>query len=216
MPNSTIKKLAIYDLRYCPLTFDFAAFIANARYYFGIKTGETSFDLMIIASDYRQVSPRDKESSREEKDWRLFNLIMPIVSCSPFIRNMEISRERPNDLEKNIFIYPNKYNIHNRHSPGYYLPVFCRKMYRKGFDPGCFQAPKYAINHAKELLCSKNPIAVISPRYTKFEASRNTKVEYVDKMIEKAIKAGFDVCYIHDQEDTGVIHEKITRRKELK
>ena len=94
--------------------------------------------------------------------------------------------------------------------------MFCRKMYRKGFDPGCFQAPKYAINHAKELLCSKNPIAVISPRYTKFEASRNTKVEYIDKMIEKAIKAGFDVCYIHDQEDTGVIHEKITRRKELK
>ena len=69
-------------------------------------------------------------------------------------------------------------------------------MYRKGFDPGCFQAPKYAINHAKELLCSKNPIAVISPRYTKFEASRNTKVEYIDKLIEKHKRALMYVTYM--------------------
>ena len=67
-----MQKLAVYDLAYCPVTFDFVNFLAAARLYFAKHFDTTEFDLLIVAINFT-LSPTDKAFDTEIKEWRLYS-----------------------------------------------------------------------------------------------------------------------------------------------
>ncbi len=168
MMDSSVKKLAIYDLIYCPVTFDFVNFLAAARLFFAKNTGNTSFDLLIIASDFRKKSPRDLEFDDTLKTWRLYNLILPIITCSPFIKSFSVSKILPKEISRDAFIYPPGYKLDSIHSAQHYFGSAINKYYFGQLHPACFQAPKPALNHAKNLFKANKKKVLISPRYSHY------------------------------------------------
>ena len=204
------RKLAVYDLKYCPITFDFIHFLAAARLYFARLTGSTEFDLLIVADEFRRTSPRDIAFNVQTKDWRLHNLILPILACSPFVHSFTISRARPFETPKDVLTYPPDYSPKEPHSPGYYFGSALNKYYFNSLHPACLQAPANAIFHAKNLFSTTKKKALISPRFSNFEPSRNTKSSHILGIIDRLTKKGFEVGFVHDQEDHGEFSQYIT------
>jgi len=201
-----MTKLAIYDLSYCPITFDFIHFLASARLFFAHKSGDTSFDLLIIASNFRDISPRDKCYSDSQKSWRIHNLLLPIIACSPFVRSFSVLLTRPSTLPPANYLYPPDYNLSSMHSPIYYFGSSIRHLYLSSsskLHPACFQAPPEAIHHARSLLNCSSKLVLFSPRFSSFEPSRNTNLSLIKPLVGFFENEGFHTCFVHDQEDYG-------------
>ena len=198
-----MQNIAIYDLSCCPITFDFAAFLAGARLFFYRATGNTCFDLLIFADKFRSTSPRDKAIDCLEKEWRVHNLLIPIISCSPFVRSYSLLRSRPKSLPDGVLTYPINYSLTQAHGPNYYFGSILRKWYNGKLHPGCFQAPRNALAHANKLFRSSKPTALISPRFTDFEGLRNTKIDQLAGIATRLVEKDFHVGLIHDQDDPG-------------
>ena len=204
--TSTRAKVAVYDLRYCPVTFDFANFLAAARLYFASITGNTAFDLIIVASSFRKSSPRDLAFTDTEKTWRLYNLILPIIGCSPFIGSFAIVKD-PGEIPDGAMLYPPVYDKAECHSPFYYFGAAIRKYYFNSLHPACFRAPMPALKHARSIFFTNKKKALISPRFSNYEASRNTKLEHVSTLAKGLQHVGFEVGVIPDQDAIGSSHQ---------
>ena len=210
-----MRKIAVYDLKYCPITFDFVNFLAAARLYFAKKTNDTSFDLLIIADQFRDKSPRDQAFDYESKNWRIYNLLLPVLSCSPFVRNFQIVRERPKTLPAKFLLYPPQYSLTEMHSPQFYFASIFHEFYNGSLHPACFQAPREALKHAKLLFKSDRPKVIISPRYSNYEPTRNTNPDFIIELVSKLEDKGFTIGFIHDQEDHGETKSLLKRFRNI-
>ena len=212
-----LKKIAVYDLSVCPVTFDFVHFLSSARLYFVKWSKRTDFDLLIIADDFRKLSPRDKAFDSTTKEWRIHNLLYPILACSPYVKNITILRERPQKISnEDVIIYPPDYKLEKPIGHPYYFGRSNINYYNKSLSPACFQAPIPAIEHAQALFPFRGkPRALIAPRYSNFEGSRNTSLNNTNIIIDSLIDNDFDVGFIHDQEDSGEFYRNIKERNSL-
>src|SRR3569833_2455823 len=70
--------VAYYDFKRAPVTFDFTNFIAAVSSLATLQN-RLSFDLVLVADKWRNITPRELAYTMDDRNWRLWNLICDIV-----------------------------------------------------------------------------------------------------------------------------------------
>ena len=193
------KNVAFYDLSAAPITFDFIHFLALARMHFASTTGTPLFRLIVLVDKWRNVTPRERSYGPAERLWRLHNLIIPVISMSPFVVSFEVTVERPSSLPQGNNIFPVGYDLDKPSIP--YMTANLVKLFNKtGILPQYLVVPEQAKKYASQMLSKvKNP-CLVSIRASSFEPERDTPSSLLTESVKYITDHGFDPVIIPDQE----------------
>ena len=206
----TSGAIAVYDVAAAPVTFDFVKFLAAARMFFAVQRGRTEFDVIILCDQFRNWSTREKSMSLSERQWRLHNLLLPILQLTPDVKSISLTFNRSEVSQlKGDLIYPSEYDAWNPKIP--YLDNVINHFYKlTNYPPHLFVAPDQARDYAKALLRDLKSPVVFSLRNARFDKSRNSTDELTKDLITELTAAGHDTVVIPDQETefgAGFSHE---------
>ena len=205
-----LKPVAIYDVAAAPVTFDFVKFLAAARIFFAAQRGSTEFDVVILCDRFRNWSAREKSMSLSERQWRLHNLLLPILELAPDVRSIALTFNRSEVSQlKGDLIYPSGYDAWNPKIP--YLDNVINYLYKStDIPPHLFVAPEQAKEYAKDFLRDLKSPVVFSLRKARYDASRDSLDGLTEDLITEVTAAGHDAVVIPDQETelgAGFSHE---------
>lgn len=194
--KSDQESKVIYDFSSSPITFDFVNFLANARLALAASGKEPQFQLTLLADQWRNVTPRERQYGLEERMWRLHNLILPIVAITPAISSLWLSyKEEDRDvaLSKAADFISNDQN--------YLVRSLLENFYHTGYDPHLFASPKIAMEMAKKIFGGSKKKALLSLRSSNFERSRDTPIDVFRAVATELWERGYSVFVIPDQEN---------------
>ena len=195
-----LRPTAIYDLAAAPVTFDFVKFLAAARIFFAAQRGSTEFDVVILCDQFRNWSAREKSMSLSERQWRLHNLLLPVLELAPDVRSIALTfnRREVSQLQADL-IYPSGYDAWNPKIP--YLDNAVTYLYEStNLPPHLFVAPEQAQEYARDFLRDLKSPVVFSLRTARFDSSRNSIDNLTSELITEVTAAGHDAVVIPDQE----------------
>lgn len=182
---------AIYDLRYSPITFDFAVWLALADCV--RQAAERPFiDLTIRADGYRNQTERDRGMDKDEKRWRLKSIILACCDLLPSLRDVAVERsgrDREYDFPAN---YPEAYDPTYRPP---YLACHVGDLHRMGADPRVLTAPQYAKN-----LVPNGPYVTLTLRQSEHFRARNIDLGDWGRFAEHIQFAGHRIIVVPDTE----------------
>lgn len=184
---------AIYDLRYSPITFDFAVWLALADCV--RQAAERPFiDLTIRADGYRNQTERDRGMDKDEKRWRLKSIILACCDLLPSLRDVAVERsgrDREYDFPAN---YPEAYDPTYRPP---YLACHVGDLHRMGADPRVLAAPAYA---RQVLADAPKPYVTLTLRMSKHFPQRNIDLVEWNRFAEYLGGKGYNVITVPDTE----------------
>lgn len=186
----------IYDFSASPITFDFVNFLANARLALAAAGKEPQFHLTLLADQWRNVTPRERQYGLEERMWRLHNLILPIVAITPAITSLWLSYK---ETDRAVALSNAADFISN--DQNYLVRNLMENFYRTGYDPHLFASPKIATEMAEKIIGGSKKSAVLSIRSSNFERSRDTPIDVFRAVATELFKRGYSVFVIPDQEN---------------
>lgn len=190
---NNLQKKAVYDFSVSPITFDFCNFLAHARLALAGESTNPIFDLHLKADKWRNVTPREKTYSLEDRLWRLHNLILPLCSLAPALRSVFLSyyARDSEDGGSDAFV-----STSENYLPRSLLSAF----HEYGYDPHLFVSPIVARQHAEKIFgAAKRPV-VVSSRNSGFEPARDTPSDFFEELVESLVRQGCEVFVIPDQE----------------
>lgn len=185
----------VYDLSKSPITFDFAVFLANARLSLARAGKDPFFHLYVLADEWRNVTPREKQYDLNERLWRLHNLILPVSSVTPGITGVSVIMR----AEDRARVYEQHHDFVSS-DQNYLIKELYYTFASTGFNPHLFLAPDKAKEMASVLLRGHDKTAVLSIRASTFETSRDTPVDLFFELGSKLHDDGYSVFIIPDQE----------------
>jgi hypothetical protein len=192
----------VYDLRANPITFDFCAFLASTSIIFKSQS-QSAFDLAIIATGFRNVTPREKSYGIQERLWRLDNLISPVAKACSFVRNLSVIRSTPTG--DGFFLadsYPQGFRL-DMPLPSNYSPRLVIDVYKKtGIAPFVFKPTVFASAAMSERFShTKDDLVTLSPRLASYDRSRNSELSEWFNLYRLLIKSGYRVLILPDLDD---------------
>lgn len=203
-----ILNTAYYDLLAAPITFDFVHFLAAARIYFAATTGSAEFHLIILVDKWRNLTPREKSYGMKERYWRLFNLLIPVVSMSHCVTSFEVSQDRPEQIAVSQRVYPPNYSPASPNIP--YMPSSIVYLFEKTrIIPQFLNVPECAKDYAQQMLNDIKRPCIVSIRGSAFERQRNSDVSYLKHSIEAVLSAGLTPIVLPDQENHNICSEEL-------
>lgn len=192
----------VYDLRANPITFDFCAFLASTFILFR-ASGESSFDLAVIATGFRNVTPREKSYTIQDRLWRLNNLISPVARACVPVRNFSIIRSQ-SDVNNSFAsdTYPPGFNF-AMPLPANYSPRLVSDLYKRtGIIPCIFNSTASARSAVAARFARGNrALITLSPRLASHDQSRNSQLAQWFSLYELLAKSGYQVVVIPDLDD---------------
>lgn len=188
-----------YDTRMGPITFDFSNFLACAdanRQRINAK----SIHLNIIAPRYRDISPRDKNTSASEKEWRVKHILMRLANLVPSIKHLTLHWETPTSVKTPRFPewYPPPPGPIDKFMP--YQVRNVNFLHANGFDVQPYQSSEFARKIVQQVIGDR-PYYTISLRTTPFATDRNSKLGEWFKVYNDLCGRGHAVYVIPDFED---------------
>lgn len=187
-----------YDTRYGPVTFDYAIFLVCAESY-RQRIGLANIDLHIVSPDFRQISDRDKYLSKEEKNWRVNHIHMRLPNLLPTVSRLSMCKDVPTEIH--LPTYPPNYPPRSKNES---TPPYTLKEVAKNFLRGCDVQPFQASPKALEMVSNftgTNDYCTISLRTTKFQETRNSKLDEWYEVYKYLKSKGLNVFVIPDFED---------------
>ena len=192
--------LAVYDLNFESITFDFAHFLASAET-FGKKHGKSRFFVIIVHKENFSFVNKDYMAvvSKESQKWRFNNIIVQLAQLYPACigyssipRNAEILNQISNKL-----IYPVGYSSTYKPTLNY-LEAF--KLLNTNTFTG-FQAPKQGLDYIhkwKKMNNILNPMVVITLRQYGYDPIRNSNIKEWVKFASWVKEQGFTPIFVPD------------------
>lgn len=192
----------IYDLRVSPITFDFCSYLASA--FILVKSnGYELFDLTIIATGFRNLTPRERAYSLNERYWRLDNLISPVGKLCPAVRNFEIIKGAGENKRFGELRIPANFNFNSPMTVDY-SPRLTGKLYREtGVKPQIFAPSSEALAIVGRQFggVKISRMYTLSPRVADFDGSRNSQLDDWWALHQRLKERGHSVLILPDQDD---------------
>ena len=190
--------VAYYDLKTAPITFDFTDFLVAASAY-ALGNGYKYFDVAVVADAFRNLTPREQAYSMEEREWRLWNLIIETIKITPTVCNVSLIR-RPM-FASHPHTYPPNYHPETNNVTPYGKPPVT-SIHDQGADVQVFQPSAYALSAAKRI-CNhgKRKIVTFTLRKAAYESVRDSRLTEWAKFAEVLTEMGYHVVVIPDQDD---------------
>lgn len=179
----------IWDLKRCPVTFDFAFFLAGMDCYRQLHRPEDHVHLTIKTGHFRQASGRDKVMGEDEKQWRVKNILVDMAELLPSIKTLVVSSSPE---EGTAFDYP--LNPEGRFP---YEAKDVTPLFRAGGNPLVFRAPTFA----KRLTAIPPPYVTLTLRVSRFHPARNINLDDWYQFYKYLRGQGLTVAIVPDQED---------------
>ena len=208
--------IAIYDLTFNPITFDFAYFMASAEL-FAKKHCMTQFEVIIVRK--QQVSAAvdniyEVAVDSDSSEWRLNNIVLPLISLYPSCIGHAVVTTFSDikvDLKNNT-IYPEFYSKNYRPCFSYNDFYSLASTYSLSGLRASAQGLKYVRSWRKENNLTGN-IVTITIRNYKYDTTRNSNIDEWVKFAHLIKSAGYvpvfvpdtDSCFENDKRVDGLI-----------
>jgi len=182
---------AIYDLRYSPITFDFAVWLALVDCVRQLAD-EQAIDLTIRADGYRKMTKREHGMDTDEKRWRLKSILLSCCDLLPTLRDVTVQRSSKDGVYDFPANYPKAY------TPSYrppYLAADVLRLHGLGAEPKVLAAPAYAKNFVQ-----KGPYVTLTLRTSKHFPERNIDLRDWGKFAEHIMFRGHNIIVVPDTE----------------
>ena len=192
----------VYDLRANPITFDFATFLASATLLCRAENAR-AFDLVIVATGFRNATAREKSYSLEERLWRLDNLILPVARLCKNVKNLTVITNESNlpDLT-GPDVYPLGFSFKTPARVDYAPRFLCDLYHKVGGLPDIFEASVMAKRIVNEKLSTKyKSLVTLSPRVASFDNSRNSPLLKWWDLYQMLVNRGYFVMVLPDFDD---------------
>jgi hypothetical protein len=189
--------MAYYDFKSSPITNDFVFFLAAATAYAELS-GYNMFDLTLVADGWRKLSPREKSYGIDERKWRLWNLIMPVITVNPSIGNTIVTKSPLNETCSNSF--PPDYHPRLKYYSPYTVPII-KRLHEKGAKLVCYHSSAHASKYVKNKINKLGDLVTLTPRVASFDGRRNSALEEWFEVYKELVSLGFYVLVIPDQDD---------------
>lgn len=188
-----------YDLKFAPVTFDFAVFlvVSNAVRQ---EIGAESMSVEIICNQFRNWSEREKSSSTDIKRWRVSNILSKLPFLIPETKSLKVNEKSLDSITFPSF--PGGYPPPNGVSKEYRMPYLAKNLkyfYNKPFNLRPFKASEGAKSFINNLF-DQNTIT-ISLRTSTFQLTRNSNLPEWYKVYLRLKETKYRPIVIPDFED---------------
>jgi hypothetical protein len=186
-----------YDLRVSPITFDAAVFFATAIAAAKLQ-GFNRYSINIVASAFRNITPRELSYDLAQRRWRLNNIILPLAKLLPSVESValwqgsEVALSGPR--------YPGNYDPARPIAPSYGFPGLI-EVARAGGDVQPFESSEYASAWARGRLSGSSSTIVMAIRAGDFNQNRDSRLAEWFELYRHLTGVGFRVLVIPDQYD---------------
>jgi hypothetical protein len=191
----------VYDLRANPITFDLCTFLASTSVICKSQSIE-KFDLVVVATGFRNVTPREKAYTLEDRVWRLNNLIIPVCRLCTTVRNLTVVAAPSSRLQFGENTFPGGFSLASP-SPVDYSPKLVIQLFESTrVAPRIFSPSSKAIERVSAMLGSRNKqLVTLSPRTASFDSVRNSELAQWYELRRRLVESGFEVVVLPDQDD---------------
>ena len=184
---------AVYDLKFNPITFDFAVFLGIVEQN-RIYLKACSIHLWIVIGEYRKKTDRDIFLSEDQKDWRVEHILLPLANRLPSVTKISIV---PNlETRPTGYVLPLEFPV-KRVTP--YVVAITNELFAKKISPVCFEPSCYALDIVRNLFQNKKTVS-ITIRDSEIFKHRNTSYEEVVKMVNGFVEFGILPIVIPDHD----------------
>lgn len=191
---------AIYDLNVDPATFDVACFIIGAEMY-AIENNISVINFVLVRKKSKIFSNPEYESiiDDESQKWRINNVILPVVSLHPLVKNIAIVDEVSWINMDRSLVYPKGYS--KTYTPRMDYPEIYLNLSKKFFNgfKVSAQSNRYVNNWIKKHIGQKRLITV-TIRYYEFDKKRNSNIKAWVEFSQTATDLGYEVVFLLDNE----------------
>jgi hypothetical protein len=191
---------AVYDLRYCANTFDFAYYLYDAETYFR-DMGFDRFQVCILDKELSGLGDYDNIIGWDKRRKRVQAILVPMAEmyqgCS-LVRVLDDADELIAFCNDNEPIFPR--HVDGRHLRSFRYEDIYRKLAR-GIPFSGFRAPQSAVDQALRLLQRKDitrPIVTLTVRAYGYQPLRNTDMQAYFLFAGHLRSKGFAPIFIPD------------------
>ena len=195
----------VYDLDAYPITFDFSYFLAGAEAYANMLK-KTHIHLWIVKPERgdsflsNNGNPEyESVVSKDSQDWRITNLLIPIVNISPSVINYSVVQKGTNIQKQflNNSVFPEGYSAFNKPFPSYdYLFSMLAQYNFRGFESSN-QAKIYVQNWLDSMMITSKVISITIRDYG-FDTSRNSAFQSWVDFAKYLEILGYKVIFVPD------------------
>lgn len=198
----------IYDLQICDITYSFAMMLVDAEFE-AKKQGRKGFVVVVVPRstslplDWGFIE-YDSVIDGHSKLWRLQNIIMPLITLSPFCRGTYVLPRRDDVFKfvKNHEVYPYLYDGVNLRAP--YDPVLrYKKLDQPNLVEGLRALPQ-GLRYVQDWLevnRIQTPVVTITIRSQLFDTGRNSDIEEWSKFVSYLSVSGYHAVIIPDTDN---------------
>jgi len=182
-----MKLNVYYDLKYCPITFDFTSFLVTSnaiRQSIGYKT----MGVTIVCDGFRKQSPRDLETTIEQKRWRVSHILSKLPFLIPEVDSVTVTDSPLSGIQFPAF-------------PGGYPPApgtswefpYLTSEFIQFYNTDINLRPFRSSEGAKKLINNlfDDNVITISLRNSKFVPERNSNLDEWYKVYQELKKKKF-------------------------
>lgn len=207
-----VKSIAVYDLNSNPHTFDFGFFLFSAEHYARGKGHDSSYLIIVKRTSVLQYYDETKDYSQSETDWRLTNILLPLISLYPYYSGYAVVADSSSItpwLEDNT-IFPHGYSER-------FVPKWDYKSALNPDDPQNFsglKTPEFAKSLIKEWIKSKacvDPIVTITLRTRQIDPARNSSIYDWCLFGEFLESKGFHPVFIPDTDRAWKVPKELEK-----
>ena len=185
-----------YDLRAAPITFDSAVYFAAAVATCQLM-GFKRVDVHIVASEFRQLTPRDKTYEVKTKNWRLHNIVTRLPWLIPSVENIFL--HRTNNIELKCPTYPETYLPGVTKKLPYLFPELLR-THREGGNVQVYRPSEFADSWAKKRIDSDRTL-IMPLRTADFDKGRDSDLTLWLEVHARLKSLGYRILVIPDHMD---------------
>jgi hypothetical protein len=186
-----------YDLKYAPVTFDFATYLVLAN---AVRQSMNADEISLtIISDQFRENQGDIKTTESEKKWQLSYILSKLPSLIPEVTTLSVSK---NKIEKIKFpAFPGGYPPASGTSYDFPVIVFYLASFldNKAINLRPFKASEGARNLINSTFGDN--VITISLRTSKFQTVRNSNLDEWYKVYQELKNSKFKPLVIPDFED---------------
>ena len=175
----------LWDQSLSPVTFDFGAYLAILDCFRQIHRPHAGVDLTIRVGAFRDVTPRDRVTTLDEKQWRLKSVILDLCELLPTIRSLTLT-----PAADGPFDFPT-----DEAAPYYARSAV--ELHRQGANPRVLKAPAFACQQIR----FPRPYVTLTLRTSDYFPDRNPDLDVWHRFSLFLRAIGYRVVVVPDQGD---------------
>lgn len=201
----SVNPTAVYDLRICSNTFDFAYFLYDAETYFR-DMGFDTFQVCILDREKRALGEYDNVIDWKKRRKRVTDMLVPMANMYGGCASVAVTES----AEEIIALCRRNGPIFPKHADGRHLRTFRYKdvfeKMRQGRSFSGFHAPAAALQKVaqfKQRNGVTQPCVTLTVRSYAYQSLRNTDMDAYFKFAEFLRSGGFTPVFIPDSDAAG-------------